>query len=145
MRGGQGLEGRGDVGRPRRVQSLARGGVVPAVGSVTHASILTTTHENLFRYSCTVKVVSPPAREGFFAMPSVLDQRPAPAAAGPRPGLPWRRTRVLALPEARWALAALVLFLLALPLYLLGAPGWLWGRCSPPPTSPAAGSRVGRA
>ncbi|WP_406353819.1 heavy metal translocating P-type ATPase [Streptomyces sp. NBC_01635] len=60
-------------------------------------------------------------------MPSVLDQRPAPAAAGPPPGLPRRRTRVLALPEARWALAALVLFLLALPLYLLGAPGWLWG------------------
>ncbi|WP_406728565.1 heavy metal translocating P-type ATPase [Streptomyces sp. GD-15H] len=60
-------------------------------------------------------------------MPSVLDQRPAPAAAGPRPAPPRRRTRVLALPEARWALAALVLFLLALPLYLLGAPGWLWG------------------
>ncbi|CAM5237251.1 Potassium-transporting ATPase ATP-binding subunit [Streptomyces hirsutus] len=60
-------------------------------------------------------------------MPSALDQRPAPAAAGPRPALPRRRTRVLALPEARWALAALVLFLLALPLYLLGAPGWLWG------------------
>ncbi|MGW5971595.1 heavy metal translocating P-type ATPase [Streptomyces sp. NPDC055186] len=60
-------------------------------------------------------------------MPSVLDRRPAPAAAGPRPALPRRRTRVLALPEARWALAALVLFLLALPLYLLGAPAWLWG------------------
>ncbi|MFF9221762.1 heavy metal translocating P-type ATPase [Streptomyces viridosporus] len=60
-------------------------------------------------------------------MSSVLDQRAAPAAAGPRPALPRRRTRVLALPEARWALAALVLFLLALPLYLLGAPGWLWG------------------
>ncbi|MFD0225245.1 heavy metal translocating P-type ATPase [Streptomyces hirsutus] len=60
-------------------------------------------------------------------MPSALDQRPAPAAAGPRPALPRRRTRVLALPEARWALAALVLFLIALPLHLLGAPGWLWG------------------
>ncbi|WP_367540224.1 heavy metal translocating P-type ATPase [Streptomyces globisporus] len=59
-------------------------------------------------------------------MPSVLDQRPAPAAAGPRPALPKRRTRVLALPEARWALAALVLFLVALPLNLLGAPAWLW-------------------
>ncbi|MGY3205890.1 heavy metal translocating P-type ATPase [Streptomyces sp. TE5632] len=58
---------------------------------------------------------------------SVLDQRPASVAAGPRPSLPRRRTRVLALPEARWALAALVLFLLALPPYLLGAPGWLWG------------------
>ncbi|SDC08636.1 heavy metal-(Cd/Co/Hg/Pb/Zn)-translocating P-type ATPase [Streptomyces prasinopilosus] len=72
-------------------------------------------------------VVSPPAREGFSVMPSALDQRPAPAAAGPRPGPPRRRTRVLALPEARWALAALVLFLLALPPYLLGAPAWLWG------------------
>ncbi|MGW0563166.1 heavy metal translocating P-type ATPase [Streptomyces sp. NPDC003016] len=59
-------------------------------------------------------------------MPSVLDQRPAPATAGPRPALPKRRTRVLALPESRWALAALVFFLLALPLHLLGAPVWLW-------------------
>jgi heavy metal translocating P-type ATPase len=31
------------------------------------------------------------------------------------------------LPEARWALAALLLFLLALPLYLSGAPAWSWG------------------
>ncbi|MFF0164519.1 heavy metal translocating P-type ATPase [Streptomyces prasinus] len=60
-------------------------------------------------------------------MPSALDQRPARAAAGSPPGPPRRRTRILALPEARWALAALVLFLLALPLYLLGAPAWLWG------------------
>ncbi|CAL9640362.1 heavy metal translocating P-type ATPase [Streptomyces sp. enrichment culture] len=60
-------------------------------------------------------------------MPSVLDQRPAPAAAGPRPAPPPRRTRVLTLPEVRWALASLVLFLTALPLNLLGAPVWLWG------------------
>ncbi|THC52003.1 heavy metal translocating P-type ATPase [Streptomyces sp. A1499] len=61
-------------------------------------------------------------------MPSALDQRPTPAAAEPRPASPpRRRTRVLALPEARWALAALVLFLLALPPYLLDAPAWLWG------------------
>ncbi|MCX4579788.1 heavy metal translocating P-type ATPase [Streptomyces sp. NBC_01571] len=59
-------------------------------------------------------------------MSSVLDQRPARAATGPRPASPKRRTRVLALPEARWALAALVLFLLAFPLHLLGAPAWLW-------------------
>ncbi len=59
-------------------------------------------------------------------MSSVLDQRPAPAAAGPRPALPKRRTRVLALPEARCALAALVLFLVALALDLLAAPVWLW-------------------
>ncbi|MGW4628087.1 heavy metal translocating P-type ATPase [Streptomyces rubiginosohelvolus] len=60
-------------------------------------------------------------------MSSALDQRSAPPACGPRPALPGRRTRVLALPEARWALAALVLFLLALPVYLLGGPVWLWG------------------
>ncbi|MGB9998554.1 heavy metal translocating P-type ATPase [Streptomyces pseudogriseolus] len=60
-------------------------------------------------------------------MPSVLDQRPAPVVAGPRPAPPRRHTRVLALPEARWALAALVLFLIALPLNLLGGPAWLWG------------------
>ncbi|MDW4909837.1 heavy metal translocating P-type ATPase [Streptomyces sp. ADMS] len=53
----------------------------------------------------------------------------APAPQGDRAAgsPPRRRTRILALPEARWALAALVLFLLALPLYLLGAPVWLWG------------------
>ncbi|MFJ1584525.1 heavy metal translocating P-type ATPase [Streptomyces sp. NPDC088197] len=61
-------------------------------------------------------------------MPSVLDRRPAPVSAGrPRPAVPRRRTRVLALPEARWACAALALFLLALPPYLLGAPAWSWG------------------
>ncbi|AXK31962.1 heavy metal translocating P-type ATPase [Streptomyces armeniacus] len=60
-------------------------------------------------------------------MPSVLDQRPAPVAPDPRPAAAPRRTRVLALPEARWALAALVLFLAAFPLDLLGAPAWTWG------------------
>lgn len=38
-----------------------------------------------------------------------------------------RRTRVLALPEARWAAVSLGLFLIALPLDLLGAPAWTWG------------------
>ncbi|MFD3644689.1 heavy metal translocating P-type ATPase [Streptomyces griseus] len=60
-------------------------------------------------------------------MPSVLDQRPAPSACAARPAPPRRRTRLLALPEARWALTALVLFLLALPVYLLDGPAWLWG------------------
>ncbi|MFI1731129.1 heavy metal translocating P-type ATPase [Streptomyces acidicola] len=60
-------------------------------------------------------------------MSSVLDQRPAPSAATSRQEAPRRRTRLLALPEARWALAALVLFLLALPVYLLDGPAWLWG------------------
>ncbi|MER5554735.1 heavy metal translocating P-type ATPase [Streptomyces sp. NPDC002793] len=60
-------------------------------------------------------------------MPADVLPRPshtAPAGAG---GIPRRRTRVLALTEARWAGAALVLFLLALPLELTGAPGWTWG------------------
>ncbi|WP_414166623.1 heavy metal translocating P-type ATPase [Streptoverticillium reticulum] len=53
---------------------------------------------------------------------------PSPAAEGVRDTVaPRRRTRILALPEARWAAAALVLFLIALPLQLLGAPVWAWG------------------
>ncbi|MEW1697995.1 heavy metal translocating P-type ATPase [Streptomyces sp. NPDC093249] len=59
-------------------------------------------------------------------MPSALDQRSAPPAGGPCPAPPRRRTRLLALPEARWALASLVLFLLALPVHLLDGPVWLW-------------------
>ncbi|MFF4381582.1 heavy metal translocating P-type ATPase [Kitasatospora sp. NPDC001547] len=58
---------------------------------------------------------------------TTLAERPAPSAA-PRPDTaPRRRTRVLSLPEARWAGAATVLFLLALPLQLAGAPAWAWG------------------
>ncbi|RPE27064.1 heavy metal-(Cd/Co/Hg/Pb/Zn)-translocating P-type ATPase [Streptomyces sp. Ag109_O5-1] len=61
-------------------------------------------------------------------MSSVLDQqRSVPPAGARRPVPPRRRTRLLALPEARWALAALVLFLLALPVHLLEGPAWLWG------------------
>ncbi|MFD8472342.1 heavy metal translocating P-type ATPase [Streptomyces globisporus] len=60
-------------------------------------------------------------------MPSVLDQRSAPSAGAAHPAPPRRRTQLLALPEARWALTALVLFLLALPIYLLDGPAWLWG------------------
>ncbi|MFF4737105.1 heavy metal translocating P-type ATPase [Streptomyces sp. NPDC001262] len=53
---------------------------------------------------------------------------PSPAAEGVRDTVaPRRRTRIFALPEARWAAAALVLFLIALPLQLLGAPVWAWG------------------
>ncbi|MGK5531261.1 heavy metal translocating P-type ATPase [Streptomyces sp. URMC 129] len=53
----------------------------------------------------------------------------APAPPGHRTAgaPPRRRTRALALPEARWACAALALFLCALPLNLLGAPAWTWG------------------
>ncbi|MEV6963394.1 heavy metal translocating P-type ATPase [Streptomyces sp. NPDC051207] len=51
---------------------------------------------------------------------------PTPVPAADRPA-PRRRTRVLALPEARWALAATVAFLLGLTLDLGGAPGWAYG------------------
>ncbi|MER5224854.1 heavy metal translocating P-type ATPase [Streptomyces flaveus] len=54
--------------------------------------------------------------------PSVDRAGPARAGTAPR-----RRTRILALPEARWAAAATALFLLALPLQLTGAPTWTWG------------------
>ncbi|MFE9650270.1 heavy metal translocating P-type ATPase [Streptomyces sp. NPDC006365] len=61
-------------------------------------------------------------------MTSTLTQ-PSVDRAGPeRAGTaPRRRTRILALPEARWAAAATTLFLLALPLQLTGAPAWTWG------------------
>ncbi|MEE1762677.1 MULTISPECIES: heavy metal translocating P-type ATPase [unclassified Streptomyces] len=48
--------------------------------------------------------------------------RPPSAATAPR-----RRTRVLALPEARWALTSTLAFLLAFPLDLAGASAWLCG------------------
>ncbi|MEU1918714.1 heavy metal translocating P-type ATPase [Streptomyces albogriseolus] len=61
-------------------------------------------------------------------MTSALAPAPAEQALSPRDGAaPRRRTRVLALPEARWAAAATVFFLLALPLQLAGAPAWAWG------------------
>ncbi|ARQ70688.1 heavy metal translocating P-type ATPase [Streptomyces marincola] len=58
-------------------------------------------------------------------MAFTLDQTapPPPPVTAPT----FRRTRVLDVPEARWALTALVLFLAALPLDLLGAPAWTWG------------------
>jgi cation-transporting P-type ATPase J len=47
--------------------------------------------------------------------------------AAPREvAVPVRRTRLFALPEMRWAAAALVLFLAGLTAHLLGGPGWLW-------------------
>ncbi|MFF7723949.1 heavy metal translocating P-type ATPase [Streptomyces luteogriseus] len=61
-------------------------------------------------------------------MTSTLTPRPVERAKPARTGpVARRRTRVLALPEARWAAAATVLFLLALPLQLTGAPAWTWG------------------
>ena len=58
-------------------------------------------------------------------MPSTLTERPAPAATTRPEAAPRRRTRVFALPEARWAAAATALFLFALPLQLTGAPAWM--------------------
>ncbi|MEN3268991.1 heavy metal translocating P-type ATPase [Pseudonocardia sp.] len=60
-------------------------------------------------------------------MSSTLTEHQTRAAGGPGAVAPRRRTRVLALAEARWAGAALVLFLIALPLQLTGAPAWAWG------------------
>jgi heavy metal translocating P-type ATPase len=40
--------------------------------------------------------------------------------------VPVRRTRLFALPEMRWAAAALVVFLAGLATQLLGGPGWVW-------------------
>ena len=58
-------------------------------------------------------------------MSTTLTERPAPPAA--RDALaPKRRTRVFELAEARWAAAATVLFLIALPLQLTGVSAWAW-------------------
>ncbi|WP_280401569.1 heavy metal translocating P-type ATPase [Nocardia carnea] len=46
--------------------------------------------------------------------------------SAPAPAAPWRRTRLFALAEVRWAAAASVLFLLGLITQWLGAPAWLW-------------------
>ena len=59
-------------------------------------------------------------------MSTTVTERPGQDAA-PRDLLaPRRRTRVLALAEARWAAAATVLFLVALPLQLTGVTAWAW-------------------
>ncbi|WP_037604629.1 heavy metal translocating P-type ATPase [Streptacidiphilus rugosus] len=57
-------------------------------------------------------------------MPTTLLERPAAPSALVAPR---RKTRVLALTEARWALAALLLFAIALPLQLAGVTAWAWG------------------
>ncbi|MFF3577829.1 heavy metal translocating P-type ATPase [Streptomyces mirabilis] len=58
---------------------------------------------------------------------STLDSPPVPALDASVRTAPRRRTRVLALPEARWALLATAAFLLALPLHFADAPGWTYG------------------
>ncbi|MDH6120465.1 heavy metal translocating P-type ATPase [Kitasatospora sp. GAS204A] len=59
-------------------------------------------------------------------MPVTLLDRPTSAAPVRSDLAPRRRTRVFALPEARWAATATALFLLALPLQLTGAPAGVW-------------------
>ncbi|UYQ60450.1 heavy metal translocating P-type ATPase [Streptomyces peucetius] len=51
----------------------------------------------------------------------------APAATSPVAAPGRRRTRLLALPEVRWAALSAAAFLCALPLDLGGAPAWAWG------------------
>ncbi|MDH6123937.1 heavy metal translocating P-type ATPase [Kitasatospora sp. GP82] len=58
-------------------------------------------------------------------MSTTLTTPVGPAARPTAP--PVRRTRSLALPEARWAAAATFAFLLALLTQVLGAPGWAYG------------------
>ncbi|MGW7084184.1 heavy metal translocating P-type ATPase [Streptomyces sp. NPDC054871] len=60
-------------------------------------------------------------------MPTALLPRSDQGTSAGPSAAPRRRTRVLALAEARWAAAATVAFLIALPLQLTGAPSWLWG------------------
>ena len=56
-------------------------------------------------------------------MPSTLSAPPVRPAV---PAVPMRRTRLFALPEMRWAAAALVLFLVGLAVQLAGGPEWAW-------------------
>ncbi|MEU9545504.1 heavy metal translocating P-type ATPase [Streptomyces mirabilis] len=60
-------------------------------------------------------------------MSSTLDSPPVPSLDASARTAPRRRTRVLALPEARWALLATAAFLSALPLHFADAPGWTYG------------------
>jgi cation-transporting P-type ATPase J len=59
--------------------------------------------------------------------PVVATDRPLTTPPTERAALRPRRTRLLALPEVRWATASLVAFALALALQLTGTPAWAWG------------------
>ncbi|GAA3120234.1 heavy metal translocating P-type ATPase [Streptomyces rectiviolaceus] len=60
-------------------------------------------------------------------MPTALLPRSDQGASAGATAAPRRRTRVLALAEARWSAAATAAFLIALPLQLAGAASWTWG------------------
>ena len=70
---------------------------------------------------------SPQTRPQAEARPQARLPEQAPASVTRRDAVPRRRTRAFALAEARWAAAATVAFLIALPLQAAGAPGWAWG------------------
>ncbi|MBT2492673.1 cadmium-translocating P-type ATPase [Streptomyces sp. ISL-96] len=57
----------------------------------------------------------------------MLDDRPAAARLLGASPVPSRRTKLLALPEVRWAALSAVAFLLAFPLDLAGVSAWVWG------------------
>ncbi|WP_371644016.1 heavy metal translocating P-type ATPase [Streptomyces mirabilis] len=58
---------------------------------------------------------------------STLDSPPVLTLDASVRTAPRRRTRFLALPEARWALLTTAAFLSALPLHFADAPGWTYG------------------
>lgn len=60
-------------------------------------------------------------------MPTALLPRSDQGSSAGLAAAPRRRTRVLALAEARWAAAATAAFLIALPLQLASAASWTWG------------------
>ncbi|MFJ1746544.1 HAD-IC family P-type ATPase [Streptomyces sp. NPDC088116] len=70
---------------------------------------------------------SPQTRPRAEARPQARLPEQAPSVVTHRSAVPRRRTRAFALAEARWAAAATVAFLIALPLQAAGAPVWAWG------------------
>ena len=129
-RGRQGLEGGGDVCGPTASRRSRVRRCSLAVGSMTHgthptASHLKTCSDVPVRWGCS----TPPSPVKGCSVMSSATHRSVPTDGSRllRRRCRAARTRVLALAEARWAAAALVLFLIALPLQLTGAPAWPWG------------------
>ena len=128
--GGQGLEGGGDLGgaaASRRARGVA---LLGGVGSVAHADILRRhEHMKVFICSCMVEVCRvPSAVKGCSVMPSALTQRARAARRRADARRLARRTRVLALPEARWAAGGAGRSSCSrCRSHLPGAPAWAWG------------------
>ncbi|MFE6923911.1 heavy metal translocating P-type ATPase [Nocardia sp. NPDC057663] len=70
---------------------------------------------------CYSRVLIPPRRCPVVSSTATLSRPSAAAARGPA-----ARTRLFAIPEMRWAVAATALFALGLTAKLTGAPSWLW-------------------